>query len=241
MEEVLGMNDKTILVIMPVYNTAKFLQGAVESVLQQTYQNFKLVIVNDCSTDNSLEVLKQYQDHPKVSVISNAKNRGCYFSRNKALEFTEGKEWEFFTTHDSDDLSDINRFTQILKHFEEPSILGVKPTYIAVDPELKPKRVHAGEGQSFFRRVVFDEILGYYDNTNFSGDTDYWWRLEAYCETNPKFSTYVSTEQLYLRVEHGNNLTTLIPTKDRLPYFYKKKSEILEMKKSNSFYRPYLK
>lgn len=225
---------------MPLYNTAKFLEAAVESVLQQTYQNFELIIVNDCSTDNSLEVLRQYNNHPKVSVISNSKNRGCYFSRNRALKLAEEKEWEFFTIHDSDDLSDISRFTKILKHFQDPSVLGVKPTYVAVTPELKPKRVHAGEGQSFFRRVVFDKILGYYDNTNFSGDTDYWWRLEAYCEMNPKFNTYISTEQLYLRVEHGNNLTTLIPTKDRLPYFNKKRSEILQMKKNNNFYRSYV-
>ena len=62
------MIDGLVSIIMPSWNTAKWISESIESVLNQTYQNWELIIVDDCSTDNSLLILEEYQkkDSPKL-------------------------------------------------------------------------------------------------------------------------------------------------------------------------------
>lgn len=238
------MNFK-LLVIMPLYNRGKYVREAIESVLQQTHKNLELVIVDDCSTDNSLEVAKQYKDRENVTILENSANRGCYYSRNKALEYSKDKQWDIFTIHDPDDVSDTTRFREILKEFDQ-NILGIRPLYLEVDQNLELIKVNDqtqfhGEGQAFYRRVVFQDILGYYDNIRFSGDTDYWWRLETFCrlKNNPeKYNLKRSDKPLYLRRNHTNNLTKLYDwNTDRRNYFEKSKADIREMCRTGNFYR----
>ena len=234
-----------ILTIIPVYNKEEFLTNAIESVLQQTHKNIELVIVDDCSTDNSLEIAKSYEHLHNVTVLENEENKGCYYSRNKGLNYFKDKEWDYFTVHDSDDLSDVNRFEEVLKYFDK-NVLGVKTTYVRVDRNHKPQLtregdridVYASEGIAFYSRKTFG-ILGYYDNTRFSGDTDYWWRLEAFCIQNPPYNLKVSKEVLYLALSHENNLTKKYNfTYDRPQYWEKIKKEIYnKMIPNNNFYR----
>lgn len=94
------MND-TVSIIMPSYNTAKFISQSIESVLAQTYTNWELVIVDDRSTDNTDEMVRPYLTDPRIIYTKNDKNRGAAFSRNRALREAKGK-WIAFL--DSDDL-----------------------------------------------------------------------------------------------------------------------------------------
>lgn len=89
-----------VSIITPSYNTAMFIGETIESVLAQTYSNWELLIVDDCSTDNTDEVVSLYQD-PRIHYFKNTKNSGAAFSRNKALREAKGK-WIAFL--DSDDL-----------------------------------------------------------------------------------------------------------------------------------------
>ena len=233
-----------ILVITPIYNKQKFLEGAIESIIQQTHKNVELVLVDDSSTDKSLEIAKSYEHLDNVTVLHNDVNRGCYFTRNKGLEYFKDKEWDYFTIHDADDLSDVTRFETLLKYFKEPNLLGLKSTYIRVNTDLEPQidpqsgqyRMRASEGIAMFTRKAF-EILGYYDNTKFSGDTDYWWRCEAYCKLNPAYTLTESLEHLYLAIVDGTNLTTQIPVSNRGDYFHKSQAEIQQMIQTGNFYR----
>jgi glycosyltransferase involved in cell wall biosynthesis len=226
-----------ILTIIPVYNKEDFLEGAIESVLQQTHKNVELVIVDDCSTDKSLEIAKSYEHLSNVTVLQNEVNKGCYFTRNKGLEYFKDKEWDYFTIHDADDLSDVTRFKILLEYFKESNLLGLKSTYIRVNTQLEPvNRIRASEGIAMFPRNTF-KTLGYYDNTRFSGDTDYWWRCEAYCKLNPTYTLAESLEHLYLAIVHGENLTTQIPGSSRGGYFQKSQNEIYQMSQTGNFYR----
>ena len=92
--------NELVSIVMPSYNTAKFISVAIESVLMQTYQNWELLIVDDCSTDNTDEVVSKYDDR-RIIYLKNEKNSGAAFSRNKALKRAKGK-WIAFL--DSDDL-----------------------------------------------------------------------------------------------------------------------------------------
>ena len=89
-----------VSIIMPSYNTAQFIEDAVQSVLKQSYTNWELIIVDDCSTDNTPEILKGFNDD-RIRCIINPDNRGAAYCRNLGLREANG-EWIAFL--DSDDL-----------------------------------------------------------------------------------------------------------------------------------------
>lgn len=89
-----------VSIIMPSYNTASFIEETIQSVLNQTYTNWELIIVDDCSTDNTDEVLENIKDS-RIRYFKNDKNSGAAVSRNKALREARG-QWIAYL--DSDDL-----------------------------------------------------------------------------------------------------------------------------------------
>lgn len=96
-----------VSVIMTNYNTPEsFLREAIDSVLGQTYSNFEFIIVDDCSTDDSLEVIDSYAD-PRIKIIKNDKNIGLTKSLNKAMKIASG---EYIARMDSDDICYPKRF-----------------------------------------------------------------------------------------------------------------------------------
>lgn len=88
-----------VSVIVPVYNTAPYVDNCLKSILNQTYGNLEIIVVNDGSTDNSAQVLAAYADNPKVKVLTRV-NGGLSAARNTGLEAATG-EWVMFI--DSDD------------------------------------------------------------------------------------------------------------------------------------------
>lgn len=94
------MNDM-VSIIMPSYNTANFISSTIKSVLVQTYTDWELIIVDDCSTDNTDEVVRPFLSDLRICYIKNEKNCGAAVSRNRALREAKGK-WIAFL--DSDDL-----------------------------------------------------------------------------------------------------------------------------------------
>lgn len=86
-----------VSIIMPSYNTAKFISGSIESVLAQTYSDWELIIVDDCSTDNTDEVVKPFLSDSRIKYIKNEKNSGAAVSRNRALREAKGNGLHFLT------------------------------------------------------------------------------------------------------------------------------------------------
>ena len=86
---------------MPSYNTGRFIKESIESVLAQTYSNWELIIVDDCSPDNTDDIVAPYLTDDRICYIKNEKNSGAAVSRNRALREAKGK-WVAFL--DSDDL-----------------------------------------------------------------------------------------------------------------------------------------
>lgn len=90
-----------VSIIMPSYNTGRFIKESIESVLAQTYSNWELIIVDDCSPDNTDDIVAPYLTDYRIRYIKNEKNSGAAVSRNRALREAKGK-WIAFL--DSDDL-----------------------------------------------------------------------------------------------------------------------------------------
>ncbi len=90
-----------VSIIMPSYNTAKYICESIESVLSQTYKNWEIIIVDDCSTDDTDSIVAHYLSDKRINYMKNEKNSGAAVSRNRALREAKGR-WIAFL--DSDDL-----------------------------------------------------------------------------------------------------------------------------------------
>ena len=96
---------KLISVIIPNYNHSDYLQQRVASVLDQSYQNFELIILDDCSTDNSKEIIESYRNHPKVKhiVFNSVNSGGTFFQWEEGIKLAAG---DYIWIAESDDYSD---------------------------------------------------------------------------------------------------------------------------------------
>jgi glycosyltransferase involved in cell wall biosynthesis len=100
-----------ISVIIPVYNTEKYLPQCLDSVLAQTFQDFEIICINDGSKDNSLAILQEYAKKDKrIKVISYHKNKGGGYARNQGLKIAKG---EYLAFLDSDDFFNLDCFEKI--------------------------------------------------------------------------------------------------------------------------------
>lgn len=117
-----------VSVITPIYNAEKYLDKTLNSIFNQTYENIEIVLVDDCSTDNSVNIIKNYQkNHKEIIYFCQEKNLGAGAARNKALELATGQYVAFL---DSDD---IWMSDKISKQIELMQKENCKFTYTAIE------------------------------------------------------------------------------------------------------------
>ncbi len=148
-----------VSVVIPVYNGEKFIKQAVESVLDQNYKNTQIVIVNDCSTDKTEEVVfKNFKDliNKKIVYHKNEKNMERVYSRNKGVKLSDG-EFIFFLDHD--DLWKKNYVETVVPYLEENDIVYSFPRTF-IDEEGKIIRKSKKSIQSL-EKVIFSGLIGY--------------------------------------------------------------------------------
>ena len=109
------MANPLISVVIPLYNKAKFICETLDSVLQQDYSNLEILVVNDASTDESLEVIKTYSDS-RIKIINNKTNQGLSESRNIGIKNSKG---ELIALLDADDTWAINYLSIINELFQK--------------------------------------------------------------------------------------------------------------------------
>ncbi len=94
--------SELVSIITPSYNNALFIEETIESVLNQTYHNWEMIIIDDCSSDNSIEIIKRYaQKEPRIKLIINKENIGVSDSRNRAIKEAKGTYIAFLDSDDS--------------------------------------------------------------------------------------------------------------------------------------------
>lgn len=104
-------------IIMPAYNAEKFIEASIESVLAQTFADYELLIINDCSTDNTVDIIQkcQYLDS-RIKLLHNERNSGVAMTRNHGIEYAQ---YPYICFLDSDDLWTPDKLQKYLKEFEE--------------------------------------------------------------------------------------------------------------------------
>lgn len=224
------MYKPKVSVIIPNYNHARFLQERIDSILNQTYKDFELIILDDCSTDNSLNVIKQYKYNQHITaIIINEKNSGSPFAQwNKGFHIAKG---ELIWIAESDDSCDVTFLQELVEEFEKDSNLSFAFTRsLRMDENgnknevLQPKFTHDihVDGKSFikdfliwgnkvwnassvlFRRNIALDVKLEYMNFKGAGDWLFW------VEMAEKGNVSVKTFPLnYYRIYGGNTTSKM--------------------------------
>ncbi|MFH6944318.1 glycosyltransferase family 2 protein [Flavobacterium sp. FlaQc-50] len=117
---------------IPIYNAEQYLKLAIDSVLQQTFKDFELLLVNDGSTDNSLEIMTSYNDS-RIKIINDGVNKGLIFRLNEMIELSEG---QYFVRMDADDVMFPDRLQKQLDLLRDnPEIDVVHGDAVSIDKD----------------------------------------------------------------------------------------------------------
>lgn len=180
-----------VSVIMPVYNTSKFLKESIESILFQDFQDFEFIILDDASTDNSYEILEQYAwKFPNIKLIRNEKNKWISYTRNLLISQAQT---DFIATQDSDDISLPWRL-RIQYEFllNNPDFWAVSGNNIIIDEDWTQiwyrkysdnisdvilKKSPLSNPSSLFRKNIFEKLWGYEEWLNYGEDYDLWLKM----------------------------------------------------------------
>lgn len=165
-----------VSVIMPLYNAAREVETALKSVLKQTWENIELIVVDDCSTDNSMEILKKYAEQDsRIIILKTPTNSGAYVARNIGLQAATGV---FVTCHDSDDWSHPRKIEKQVSHLINNSgiIANTSEQCRMNDKAIFHRRNQGCEylainlSSLMFRREEVVRDIGYWDSVRFGGD-----------------------------------------------------------------------
>lgn len=140
-----------VSIIMPNYNGADFLEETIRSVMAQTYKNWEILFVDDCSADSSLELIRAFADD-RIKILQNERNSGAAVSRNRALEAATGK-WVAFL--DSDDMWMPDKLTDQLYFMVENDCHFSYTRYSQIDENSQPLHVEITGPRKVGRRKMF--------------------------------------------------------------------------------------
>ena len=144
-------NGELVSVIMPSYNTGRYIKESIESVINQTYTDWELIIVDDCSTDNTDEVVAEFSDE-RIKYLKNDKNSGAAISRNYAMREAKGK-WIAFL--DSDDIWVPEKLEKQLKFMNDNGIFFSYTNYEKIDESSAPLGIYVSGPDKITRKKIY--------------------------------------------------------------------------------------
>ena len=183
-----------VSVLMTAYNREKYIAEAIESVLASIYTNFELIIVDDCSTDDTVKIANEYgSKDERIRVYVNERNIGDYNNRNKAASYAVGK---YIVYLDSDDLMydfSLLHSVRYMEMFPEAGF-GVysksdikKPYPVCINPRQIYEEHYFGEfghfsrspGSAIIKLDVFKSLNGF-SGKRFVGDMEFWMKIARF-------------------------------------------------------------
>lgn len=149
------MSEK-VSIIMPLYNCAKFVEESIQSILEQTYSNWELIIVDDCSIDNGASIVKQYEDE-RICLIILKVNGGAAIARNIAIEKASGRYIAFL---DADDLWHKEKLSKQISFMQQNQYFFTFTTYekIIETGERTNEVVRAPDKLSYKEQLKYNHI-----------------------------------------------------------------------------------
>ena len=172
-----------VSVIMTAFNASSYMQSAIESLLMQTYRHFELIIVDDCSEDDTWEIIKNYAaTDNRIRPIKQTVNAGTYLAKNRALLEARG---DFVMCHDADDWSHPQRLEiQLRPLLENNAIIATSSNWVRLTDEGRfvSRSVYPlsrlNPSSMLFRKEVVMEKVGFWDNVRTGADSEFNQRLK---------------------------------------------------------------
>ncbi len=185
--------NELVSVIMPSYNTADYIADSIKSVISQTYQNWELIIVDDCSTDNTDDIVSYFSDN-RIKYMKNKKNMGAAATRNRALREAKG-EWIAFL--DSDDLWLPNKLEKQINFMKSNGYVFSYHNYEKIDENNENLNVIVTGPKLITRKEMYNycypgcltfmynvKIIGLLQIKNISKNNDYAMHLKLCKKAN---------------------------------------------------------
>lgn len=210
-------------VIIPLYNKENYVENALKSILNQTFTDYEVIIVNDCSTDKSVAKIASYLSD-NVRLIEHEKNKGLSATRNTGIQNAKA---DYVTYLDADDLwkpTFLETIHRLIINFPEAKIFGTNYEEIYGDKILKPfnnsdtladdfegiidffkiniKQGIYNHGSVCFHKAVFEKVGFYDENIRFSQDIDFNIRANYYFKL-----AYSNTNQMSYFMQTDNQIT----------------------------------
>lgn len=194
-------------IIMPAYNSEHYIIKSIESIIQQTYTLWELIIVDDCSTDNTFNIVDTFiKNNPQynIKLLKTPKNSGAYYCMNLGIINSIG---EYITRIDSDDVFDPNKLMEQYNQLIKDNIIIAITKYKRVynhNNKYDNKRGGAfGEVTLAYKRFIL-MFIGFYDTIRFAADSEFKQRIKKYFNKN----TININKILYFAMKRKNSLTT---------------------------------
>ena len=185
-------DNPKVSVIMPTYNRARFIKDAIKSVLNQSFKDFELIIINDGSTDATEKIILKFKD-PRIIYIKKKKNKGLPSARNLGISRARGR---YISYLDDDDIyypRHLKRLSDFLDthpgiglvyadvEFKKYGKTFVPYSFDYSKKHLEVDNIISGDVSLMHRREVFDKA-GYFDESlSFGEDWDMWLRISDVC------------------------------------------------------------
>tara|TARA_B100000029_G_C17545466_1_gene948292 strand:+ start:306 stop:1202 length:897 start_codon:yes stop_codon:yes gene_type:complete len=242
------MNDVLVSVIIPIYNAEDHLEKSVESILNQEFKNFEIILINDGSTDRSKEICKKYKLKDNRVIYLETEHQGLTGALIKALEVARGK---FIARQDADDFSHQQRLKKQLNWFQTKKgrvLCGSNCNIINEKGKLRKnwsiKYSHKNivnrlnytncfvHSSVMFLREAAKRVGGYEISQKYSQDYDLWWKLTTQGEVGNLKDKMVTIRERFssISIKNKNN-----QTEDFLKSATKFFKYRLENKKFNKF------
>ena len=187
-------------IIVPIYNAEKYINKCIDSILAQTYKNIEIILVNDGSTDNSLEICKEYKKKDKRIKVFNQKNSGVSQARNKGIDNATG---ELIIFVDSDDWIDADMIEQLEKVYErfKPDLINYK---------IYGRKKEYQDKQYLTKEDSLEKIIDMIRKEQLNSPVDKVYKLEHIKKYNIKFTDKIEIgEDLLFNFDYIKNINTL--------------------------------
>ena len=204
-------------VLIANYNNAIFIKEAIDSVISQSYSNWEIIIVDDASTDESIDVIQEYLNDKRIILDVNSENKGCGFTKNKCTKIATGDIFGFL---DPDDKLTTEALDIMIKeHINGPEYSLIFSNRFVCDPQLNPRKnqpkiiynkevslLDENEGRvshfATFKKNKYIGTEGIDDSFKRAVDMDLYYKLEEVGQIN------FTDQRLYYWRVHSSGIST---------------------------------
>ena len=247
---ILDTSHLLVSVIITVFNSSKTVENCLRSMLNQTHKNTEIIVVDDNSSDNSVELIEQMiKDYPNIKIIKNQTNNGTYYCKNTALSQLN-PHTKYIVFQDSDDYSHPERIRKQIEilHYNNGTM---SVTLCNRYNELRFACVSQAIGMD-----IFENKLGYFDCNRFGADSEYLFRYLKYHNIKPygnynyssKGSAFDNIQNIYYCIPHElyiidnndeNCLTNINPLNSKKRDNYREKYKRKIFNSDESYYNDF--